>query len=121
VLPPVVTEVINPNYWPGFPWGEIASSYDVWQTMGYWTNRTQSSGYRDAYRYTKENVDRLRADLGQPQLPVHPIGGIGDQTTPADVEGFRQAAIETHSIGGSLYDWHTTRAECWAGMAGFRA
>jgi len=44
VLPPVVLEVVNTNYWPNFPWHGIAPFYDVWQTMGYWTNRTQSSG-----------------------------------------------------------------------------
>jgi hypothetical protein len=121
VLPPVVLEVVNPNYWPGFPYRQIAPSYDVWMTMGYWTNRKQESGYRDAYRYTKENVDRLRADVGRADLPVHPIGGLGDKTTTADVEGYRRAAIDTKSIGGSLYDWRTTRAESWGGMAGFRA
>jgi hypothetical protein len=120
VLPPVVLEAVNPGYWPGFPYKELASSYDVWMTMGYWTNRKESSGYRDAYRYTKENVERLRADVGVADLAVHPIGGIGDKTTPGDVEAYRRAAIETRSIGGSLYDWRTTTAECWPGMAGFR-
>ena len=119
VLPPVVLEVVNPAYWPNFPYRELAPHYDVWMTMGYWTNRKASSGYRDAYRYTKENVDRLRANLGA-DVPVHPIGGLGAQTTPADVEAYRQAAIDTHSIGGSLYDWRTTAADSWPGMQGFR-
>ena len=121
VLPPVVLEVVNPNYWPNFPYRQIAPYYDVWQTMGYWTNRKADSGYRDAYRYTKENVDRLRANLGRADLPVHPIGGIGDKTTPNDVDGFRRAAIDTKSIGGSVYDWRTTRSDCWPGLGGFRA
>lgn len=121
VLPPVVLEVVNPNYWPNFPYKAIAPFYDVWQTMGYWTNRKADSGYRDAYRYTRENVDRLRANVGKADLPVHPIGGLGDGTRPEDVEAFRQAAVDTHAIGGSLYDFRTTRAECWAGMNGFRA
>lgn len=119
VLPPVVLEVVNPAYWPNFPYRELAPHYDVWMTMGYWTNRKASSGYRDAYRYTKENVDRLRANLGA-DVPVHPIGGLGAQTTPADVEAYRQAAIDTRSIGGSLYDWRTTAADSWPGMHGFR-
>jgi hypothetical protein len=120
-LPPVVLEVVNPNYWPNFPYKEIAPSYDVWMTMGYWTNRKAASGYRDAYRYTKENVDRLRANVGVADLPVHPIGGLGQGTAAADVEAYRRAAIDTRSIGGSLYDWRTTPGDCWPGLAGFRA
>lgn len=120
VLPPVVLEVINPNFWPNFPYREIAPSYDVWMTMGYWTNRKADSGYRDAYRYTRENVDRLRTNIGQPQAPVHPIGGIGNNTTGADVEGFKRAAADTRSLGGSLYDWRTTAAGLWPALRGFR-
>ena len=59
VLPPVVMEVINPNYWPDFPWTGIAPYFDVWLPMSYWTNRTQASGYRDGYSYTAENIVRL--------------------------------------------------------------
>lgn len=120
VLPPVVLEVINPRYWPSFPYREIAPSYDVWMTMGYWTFRTKASGYRDPYRYTRENVERLRTNVGQPGLPVHPIGGIGDRSSEADVEAYKRAAADTRSIGGGLYDWHTTRAQLWSGLRGFR-
>ena len=120
VLPPVVLEEVNPNYWPNFPYQEIAPLYDVWQTMGYWTNRKQSSGWRNAHAYTVENVVRLRRNLGLPEAVVHPIGGIGDQTTPADVDGFLRAARETHCVGGSLYDWRTTKADAWPGMRGFQ-
>jgi hypothetical protein len=120
VLPPVVLEVVNKNYWPNFPYHAIAPFYDVWMTMGYWTNRTQSSGYRDAYRYTAENVSRLRVDVGQADLPVHPVGGLGDGTTPADIDAYRRAAIDVHAIGGGIYDGRTTAANCWAGLQGFR-
>ncbi|HUR49867.1 MAG TPA: hypothetical protein VMY88_10135 [Acidimicrobiales bacterium] len=120
VLPPVVMEEVNPNYWPGFPWREIAPYYDVWQTMGYWTNRKESSGWSDAYAYTMENVLRLRRNLGLPEAAVHPIGGIGDRTTPEDLAGFHRAAVESASIGGSLYDWRTTGAGLWPGLRPFR-
>ena len=113
VLPPVVMEVINPNFWPAFPYRDIAPFYDVWMTMGYWTNRTSASGYRDAYRYTKENVDRLRNNLGQPDAPVHPIGGIGHRTTPQDIAGYKKAVTAVRGIGGSIYDWDTTAAAHW--------
>ena len=120
VLPPVLLEVVNPNYWPAFPWREIAPFYDVWQTMGYWTDRTWASGHRDAYQYTSENLRRLRANLGLPEALVHPVGGIGDETNDADLDGFLRAAVEHRSIGGSIYDWRTTKPEAWGKLRGFR-
>ncbi|MDP9071010.1 MAG: hypothetical protein M3N68_06955 [Actinomycetota bacterium] len=120
VLPPVVLEAISPAYWPAFPYRQLVPSYDVWMTMGYWTNRKAGSEYRDAYRYTRENVSRLRANLGRADAAVHPIGGIGDATTGADVEGYKRAASEGGAIGGSIYDWRTTRGEMWARLLDLR-
>ena len=120
VLPPVIMEEVNRNYWPNFPWREIAPYYDVWQTMGYWTDRKPSSGWSDAYAYTMENVVRLRRNLGLPNAPVHPIGGIGHRTTGEDLAGFHRAAVESASLGGSLYDWRTTGAALWPGLRPFR-
>jgi hypothetical protein len=121
VLPPVVLEVVNPNYWPNFPWKQIAPFYDVWMPMSYWTNRTDASGYRDAYRYTTENIQRMRADLGLPTAPTHPIGGIGDETTADDVDAFQRAVSGTSSLGGSLYDYHTTADDQWSHLQHLRA
>ncbi|MBW3555647.1 MAG: hypothetical protein KY454_01785 [Actinobacteria bacterium] len=120
VLPPVVLEVINPSFWPDFPYREISPFYDVWQTMGYWTNRKTESGYRDPYRYTDENIRRLRNNLGQPAAPVHPIGGIGAQGAD-DVNGFLTAAVENSAVGGSVYDWRTTKAGAWQHLRKFRS
>ena len=66
VLPPVVLDVINPHYWPAFPWPQLAPYFDVWLPMAYWTNRSPSSGYRSSYRYTDENITRVRQHLGRP-------------------------------------------------------
>ncbi len=121
VMPAVLMEVVNPNFWPGFPYREIAPAYDVWMPMGYWTSRKESSGYRDAYRYTAENIDRLRAQVGRPDLPVHPIGGIGDATSTDDIDGFRRAAVERGSLGGSIYDYRTTGDALWAHLQPFRS
>ena len=107
-LPPVLIETVNPRYWPGFPWRELAGLYDVWMPMGYWSFRTQSSGWRDAYRYTEENVRRVRANLGLPGAPVHPIGGTDNKSNDHDYRGFVRACIDSGSIGGSIYDWRTT-------------
>lgn len=119
-MEPVLMEDVNPSFWPGFPWAELAPSYDVWLPMAYWTNRKVSSPWRDAYLYTAANVDRIRAHIGQPAAPVHVLGGIGDQTTVVDLQRFRQAAAERGAIGGSIYDFRTTVASHWPELLPFR-
>jgi hypothetical protein len=117
-LPPVVMEVVNPKYWPDFPWRELAPLYDVWLPMAYWTFRTNSSGYRDGYRYTEENIRRIRANLGLPDAPVHPVGGTDNRSTEADYRGFVRACVEQHAIGGSIYDFRTTPTYAWSILRG---
>lgn len=112
VLPPVVTDVINRSYWPDFPWAELAPLYDVWLPMGYWTNRRVGSEWRDAHRYTSENIRLLRGHVGADAV-VHAIGGIADEATPADYQGFVRAAREQGAIGASVYDVLTTAPSSW--------
>jgi hypothetical protein len=106
VLPPVQLEEINPALWPGFPWEELAPLYDAWLPMGYWTVRQADSPHRDSYTYTEANVRRLRELVGE-DAAVHPIGGIGDATTLAELDGFSQALADVDAFGGSIYDWRT--------------
>ncbi|HET6949099.1 MAG TPA: hypothetical protein VFI47_01915 [Acidimicrobiales bacterium] len=110
VLPPVQTEVVNPALWPGFPWGELADIYDAWLPMGYWTERTVASGYRDAATYTTENIDRLRSAVGDDAV-VHAIGGLAEESTPDDIAAFADAADAGGAAGVSLYDWATLAPE----------
>ena len=117
VMPPVVTDVINPGFWPGFPWAELAPIYDVWLPMAYWSFRTGRNA--DPHTYTAENVIRVRLDLDDPGAMVHAVGGIGaadgtalvDPGEPlADIEDlvlFVNALKDTETIGGSIYDWAT--------------
>lgn len=112
IVPPAVQlEVVNPSYWPRFPWRDLDRYYDVWMPMAYWTVRTESSGYRDAYRYAEESTRRMRANLGRDDARVHIIGGIGDETTTEDLAGLRRAIEDTGSIGGSIYDWQSLPPE----------
>ncbi|MEO0493304.1 MAG: hypothetical protein AAF081_07800 [Actinomycetota bacterium] len=120
VLPPVLIEVVNTAFWPGFPWAEIAPHYDVWQPMSYWSFRSQSSGYGDGYAYNEESVRRLRANIDDQDALVHPIGGIGgidgidDPEDPPEplatleeIDRFADSVRDTGSIGASMYDWAT--------------
>lgn len=120
IMPPVVTDIINTAYWPGFPWRELKPLYDLWMPMNYWTMRTQSSGYRDAYRYTAENIDLTRRNLGDGAAVVHAIGGIGDTTTVEDVDAYHRASAERGGIGGGLYDYRTTGEGLYPSLQRFR-
>jgi hypothetical protein len=117
-LEPILIEDINPRYWPGFPWAELAPSYDVWMPMAYWTNRR--GPWRDAYSYMAANIDRVRAHIGQPAGLIHALGGIGDTTSVVDLQGFRTAALERSVLGGSIYDFRTTQAPHWPELLPFR-
>ncbi|MCI3949711.1 MAG: N-acetylmuramoyl-L-alanine amidase [Acidimicrobiales bacterium] len=108
---PVLLEVVNTEWWPGFPWAELAPFYDVWLPMSYSTERRADSGFRDAERYTAENLLRLRANLDEPEAPVHPVGGLAEDLVVADVEGHVRAAEAADAVGVSLYDWRTAAPE----------
>jgi hypothetical protein len=112
VYPPVATDVLNPALWPDFPWKQLASHVDVWLPMAYWTFRAPGSMYRDAYRYGRENIDRIRAHVGN-KAAVHLIGGIADATSSSDEQGFMRAVRAAHAIGASLYDFNTMRNGAW--------
>ncbi len=105
VLPPVQIEDVNPAYWPGFPWSQIADHYDVWMPMGYWTVRR--APWDDAALYTAENIRRVRQRVGDPGALVHPVGGVADKATEPQYDAFVNAAIAGDAIGWSVYDYRT--------------
>lgn len=111
-------QVVNPSWWPDFPWVEVAAIYDAIAPMAYWTVR--KGEYRDAERYIAENIDRIRASTGNPQQPVHPIGGIANAATAEDIAGFTRAAQPRGVLGVSLYDFNTSNAGQWQALAGWR-
>lgn len=118
VLEPVLLEVVSPQYWPSFPWKQVEPHYDVWMPMNYWTNRQEDSGYREGFKYTEENVRRLRANLEDDDAVVHTIGGIGDGATAADYEGFVKASREADALGWSIYDFNTVATSAWPRLRG---
>lgn len=107
VLPPVLLEVVNPDFWPAFPWAELEPLYDIWLPMAYWTLRHPDSGYQHGGRYLQASTERLRTNLGDGAALVHGIGGIGDEVTGAQLVDFVAALEATDAVGGSIYDWAT--------------
>ncbi|HEX2274786.1 MAG TPA: hypothetical protein VHG90_13005 [Acidimicrobiales bacterium] len=116
VYPPVLLEDIKPDFWPGFPWSELAASFDVWLPMAYWTEVPTASGYRDGYRYAEEAVRRVRANLQDSSALVHIIGGVADVASVADVMGFVRAVRESNVLGWSVYDYRTTSGPEWEAL-----
>jgi hypothetical protein len=118
VLEPVLVEDINLQYWPDFPWKKLGPLYDVWLPMAYWTNRTDESGWNDGFKYTSENIRRVRTNLDDRNAVVHVIGGIADQTKVVDTTGFVDAARRRRAIGWSIYDYVTTSSSAWPRLRG---
>jgi hypothetical protein len=113
VLGPVFLEVVSPDYWPDFPWWKLSSLYDVWLPMSYWTNRNSDSGYKEGFKYTDENIRRVRNNLDDENAPVHAIGGIADTALINDYAGFLRAVQKDDAIGWSIYDYSTTVSTAW--------
>lgn len=95
--------------WAGFPWPEIAARFDVVLPMAYWsvTKAASCPGY-DAAAYIREVAGKTRALMVEAR-PLHLIGGIADCIQPDEVPAYVDAAREAGSIGGSLYDFLTTK------------
>ena len=79
--------------------------------MGYFTYRSKLPGFTGVY--TQLNITLLRSWTGNPALPVHPIGGIADTASAAQVRAFTRAARDGKSLGASMYDFATTTPGQW--------
>lgn len=102
---PIIWEELNRSWWPNFPYRELAQYYDAWMPMAYWSYRAKTfTEWNDPYRYVYESVVRLRTLTGNPNLPVHPIGGEAAGMTTSDVFWMNAAMNDSNSIGGSIYD-----------------
>ena len=118
VLSPVLLEQVNPRFWPVFPWAAIRPLYDVWLPMAYWTDRLASSGLAEPGPYVTRTVDRARELLGDANAPMHPIGGIGDRLTEAQLAEFARALPQLRAVGGSIYDYRTMPTGGWGVLRG---
>ena len=99
------------NYWEKFPYAEIAPFYDVWLPMGYYTYRVK--GYDEVYDYTAINNDILWDETGDPNLEIHPIGGIAHKSNENETRAFVDAVLDDDTIGGGIYDVGLSGPEDW--------
>jgi hypothetical protein len=99
------------GYWPAFPYGMLARTYDVFVPMSYYTYH--GKGGPAAYADTIANVRIIRAQPGCSTIPIHLIGGIAEASSPYEVAAFVRAARETGCIGAGLYGWTGTGPRHW--------
>lgn len=94
--------------WEGFPWQGVARYSDVVLPMSYWPSSCRDACVRD---YTATNA---RSAASWTKLPVHMAGrGYtnrgGSPVTDRDITAFVDGALAAGVVGGSVYDYASTR------------
>ena len=100
--------------WPRFPWAELAANADAFAPMVYTGGAFK--GFDATYGYVTRALRLLRAQTGDPDVPIHVAGGVADRLGPEELAGFVAAVDDdAETIGVSLYDWMTTPPRRLAG------
>ena len=104
-----------PSYWPGIPYRALTRSYDVFLPMSYSTMKGVR-GSNATLAYLSATVAAIRRDTGNPLIPIHLIGGLGEAMGANDTAGFMQAVADCAPLGYSLYAFPTTRPAAWTAL-----
>jgi hypothetical protein len=104
-------DITDPHYWPGFPYAQLAETYDAILPMTYYTFRVQ--GPADVHRYTTSVISLLRDDVGSDRVPIHVIGGIANASDDGETAAFVRAINEQGVIGASLYTFPLVGSSQW--------
>ena len=104
--------VVHKDYWPGFPYADLASVYDVIMPMSYftWHHPTGDS----THLYLTQNIRIIRREVGSDQVPIHVIGGIAQEASIAQAQAFVNVLRERGAIGGSYYTYTGIHGEEWS-------
>jgi hypothetical protein len=94
--------------WEGFPWRAVGETTDLVLPMSYWPRTCRDACVRD---YTLTNARYARSWTG---LPVHIAGrgypsADGTQVSDSDIRAFVDGAVAAGVLGGSVYDYASTR------------
>lgn len=89
------------RWWPRFPYRALHRTYDAFLPMGYYTYH--GDGPRNAARDTRLNLSILRRETGDPDVPIHVIGGMSDASGLGEGRAFAHAINRHGAIGASLY------------------
>ena len=103
--------VVHKDYWPGFPYAELAAVYDAIMPMSYftWHHPTGDS----THLYITQNIRIIRRESGSDQVPIHVIGGIAQEASLAQGQAFVNALRERGVLGGSYYTYPGVHGAEW--------
>lgn len=101
------------SLWPFFPYAEVAPIYDVFLPMAYSSFRVR--GATAVYRYTRANLDHLRA-TGK---PIHLIGGLANRLNAREARAVAKAARDGGAIGTSFYNVTLSRKRHYDALAAY--
>ena len=107
----ITPDPVKALYWPDFPYKRVNHLYDVFVPMGYFSFR--ADGYKDVKKYTLASIRNIRRESGNPDVPIHLIGGIGGETQVPEVKGFVRAVRANDVLGASYYDFSVTSDDEW--------
>lgn len=107
----ITPDPVKALYWPDFPYKRVDRLYDVFVPMGYFSFR--ADGYKAVKRYTLAGIRNIRRESGDPDVPIHLIGGIGGETKIPEVKGFVRAVRANNVLGASYYDFSVTSDDEW--------
>ena len=108
----------DPHFWPGFPWRQLAETYDVFLPMTYYTYRVR--GPQAAAWYTAQSVQIIRRQTSGLRVPIHVVGGISFDATGPETQGFVHAVRERDVIGASYYTFPNITVDQWKTLSTLR-
>ena len=112
IVPSPARLVDDEVYWPGFPWGDLARTYDAVLPMTYYTFRVH--GPAETIEYVTRAVEEIRAGVGSGEVPIHVIGGLARDASGPETRAFVRAVRDTGALGASYYTLPFVTDEQWA-------
>lgn len=116
IIPSPVGMRRHPAYWPRFPYRQLARFYDVFLPMAYATD-AGVHGSRATRAYMVADVAAIRTRTGNPDVPIHLIGGLTGTMGRAETAGFMQAVADCAPLGYSLYAFPATGRATWTALS----
>ena len=109
IVPDQRSSNVPPALWPYFPYAAVAPIYDVFLPMAY--SSVRAEGAAGVYRYTRNNIDFIRARSGKSKAKIHVIGGLANTLDAGEAKAVVQAARDRGALGASFYDLPLTGPE----------